>query len=76
MKKFLLFLLVFSVALFSTFANGEQEVTTEGVEIEVAIFDGGYGISYYEACAREMELTFPGIKVNVWGSPRVSEELR
>lgn len=45
-------------------------------EIEVAAFKGGYGIDFYEARAKEYEKLKPGVKTNVWGNPRVWEQLR
>ena len=47
-----------------------------GNEIEVAAFQGGYGIDFYEKAAREYEAAHPGIKIKVWGNPRVWDQLR
>lgn len=47
----------------------------EPVTLEVAAFKGGYGIDFYEKCAREFEALHPNIKVNVGGSPRVWDQL-
>jgi len=47
----------------------------ELVEIEVACFQGGYGLDFFETAAREYEAMHPGVTINVWGSPRVWEQL-
>ena len=45
-------------------------------EVEVASFQGGYGIDFFERAAREYEAKHPGVKIRVWGNPRVWEQLR
>jgi N-acetylglucosamine transport system substrate-binding protein len=45
-------------------------------QVEVAIFKGGYGIDFFEKAAREYEASHPGVKFNVWGNPRVWEQLQ
>jgi len=45
-------------------------------EVEVAVFKGGYGIDFFEKAAREYEAKHPGVKIKVWGNPRVWEQLR
>lgn len=44
--------------------------------LEVAAFEGGYGIDFYQQCAKEFEAKNPGLKIKVWGDPRVWEKLR
>src|SRR5690349_4249964 len=44
--------------------------------IEVAVFEGGYGIQWHKAVAREYERSHPGISVNLWGDPRVDEKIK
>jgi len=43
--------------------------------VEVAAFQGGYGIDFYGAAAQEYA-TKNNVEVNVWGNPRVWEQLR
>lgn len=51
-------------------------LSAQGVtEIEVACFQGGYGIDFFEQCAREYEQAHPDIKINLWGNPRVWEQI-
>lgn len=45
-------------------------------EVEVAIFRGGYGLDFFEKAAREYEAAHPGVKIKVWGNPRVWEQLQ
>ena len=47
----------------------------EQITLEVACFRGGYGIDHYEKCAREFEKLHPNVKINLWGSPRVWDQL-
>ncbi len=47
-----------------------------GKELEAASFKGGYGIDFFETAAKEYEAKHPGVKIKVWGDPRVWEKLR
>ena len=47
-----------------------------GINLEIAVFEGGYGIQWHKQVARDYEKLHPGIKVNVWGDPRVDEKIR
>jgi len=44
--------------------------------LEFAIFEGGYGLGWHERTSRAYEALAPGVRVSLWGSPRVSEKLR
>lgn len=44
--------------------------------MEVQAFQGGYGIDFYQAAAKEFEAKNPELKVTVEGNPRVWEQLR
>lgn len=46
------------------------------MELEVACFQGGYGIDFFEQRAREYEKLHPDVKIKLWGNPRVWEQLR
>ena len=59
---------VFTLSAFASHA-------AEPVEIEVACFKGGYGIDFFEQCAREYEAANPGVRIKLWGNPRVWEQL-
>jgi len=54
-----------------------QSGTANGKKlVEVSVFQGGYDIDFWEACARQYEETHPEVKVNLWGDPRNAEKLR
>ena len=69
-----------AVVVFGCAKAPEQDV------LEIAVFQGGYGIDFFEQKAREFEqkhadkLTPEGadkpLKIKMWGSPRVWEQLR
>ena len=46
------------------------------ITLEVAVFEGGYGIEWHKSVAREYEKLHPGIRINLWGDPRVDEKLK
>lgn len=58
--------------------DGKPVVATGNPQgaIEVAAFQGGYDIDFYQKAAQEFEKAHPGVKVTVWGNPRVWEQLR
>lgn len=47
----------------------------EVIEIEFATFLGGFGIDFFEDCARQYEQLHPNVKIKFWGNPRVWEQL-
>jgi len=48
----------------------------EKIKLEVAAFEGGYGIGFYQEVGKQFEVLHPEIAVNVWGNPRIGEQLR
>lgn len=56
-------------------AAGEKPAKLAG-KLEVAAFKGGYGIDFYEATAKEFGQKHPELKIEVWGNPRVWEQLK
>ena len=44
--------------------------------LDVPVFEGGNGINYFVETARRFESTRPGVTVNVYGSPRVQDQVR
>ena len=44
--------------------------------VEVAVFEGGYGIEWHKQMARQYERLHPGIRINLWGDPRVDEKIK
>jgi N-acetylglucosamine transport system substrate-binding protein len=49
--------------------------SSDPIEIEIASFQGGYGIDFFEDCARRYEQLHPNVKIKFWGNPRVWEQL-
>jgi ABC-type glycerol-3-phosphate transport system substrate-binding protein len=54
----------------------ERTQATAVVTVEVAIFEGGYGVEWHRRVAREYERLHPNIRINLWGDPRVDEKLK
>jgi ABC-type sugar transport system permease subunit/ABC-type glycerol-3-phosphate transport system substrate-binding protein len=48
----------------------------EPVRLDVPVFDGGYGITFYAETARLFEEARPGVLVHVYGNPRIQDQLR
>jgi ABC-type sugar transport system permease subunit/ABC-type glycerol-3-phosphate transport system substrate-binding protein len=46
------------------------------VELDIPVFYGGYGLAFYEETARLFEAERPGVKVNLYGDPRVTDRVR
>jgi N-acetylglucosamine transport system substrate-binding protein len=44
--------------------------------LEVRVFQGGYGVDFFERAAREYEHAHPGVKIDLQGDPRIWEQLR
>jgi len=58
---------------------GQKKTTGKAggkIEIEVASFQGGWGLDFFEYAAREYEKLHPNVKIKVWGNPRIWEQLR
>lgn len=45
-------------------------------DLEVVAFKGGFGIDFYEQCAKEFQAKNPGLKIKLEGNPRTWEQLR
>ncbi len=45
-------------------------------ELDVPVFDGGYGMAFYGETARQFEELRPGVRVHVYGSPRIQDQVR
>jgi raffinose/stachyose/melibiose transport system permease protein len=46
------------------------------VELDIPVFTGGYGITFYEETARQFEALRPGVRVHVYGDPRIQDQVR
>ena len=45
-------------------------------ELDIPVFEGGYGTAFYEETARQFEALRPGVRVHVYGNPRIQDQLR
>jgi len=45
------------------------------VDLDIPIFAGGYGTAYYEETARQFEALRPGVKIRIYGDPRIGIQI-
>src|SRR5271155_2216730 len=45
------------------------------VELDIPVFAGGYGTAYYEESARQFEALRPGVKIRIYGDPRIGIQI-
>src|SRR5687768_139319 len=45
-------------------------------DLEVRVFQGGFGVDFYAKAAKEYERAHPGVKIDLEGDPRIWEQLR
>ncbi|XID92052.1 carbohydrate ABC transporter substrate-binding protein [Paenibacillaceae bacterium WGS1546] len=48
----------------------------ENMELNVAVFQGGYGREYWDQIAEEFMNDYPGTKINITASPKIAELIR
>jgi raffinose/stachyose/melibiose transport system permease protein len=46
------------------------------VTLDIPLFAGGYGTAFYEETARQFEALRPGVRVNLYGDPRIADKVR
>jgi raffinose/stachyose/melibiose transport system permease protein len=46
------------------------------LQLDVPVFEGGYGTAFYEETARRFEGLRPGVRVHVYGNPRIQDQIR
>ncbi len=51
-------------------------VRAADVTLDIPVFSGGYGTAFYEETARQFEALRPGVKVNLYGDPRIADQVR
>ena len=52
------------------------EPDAAGSTFEVALFEGAFSLYWYRQMAAQYEALNPGLHINMWGSPRVSDKVR
>ena len=77
MKRILPAVCVLAILLVVIVGCAKKQTAQKGqIQLEVASFQGGFGLDFFEYAAREYEKTHPNVKINLWGNPRVWEQLR
>lgn len=79
MRRILLVLCIMAFVAASIVGCGKKETAKQDkgkIELEVASFQGGFGLDFFEYAAKEYEKTHPNVSIKVWGNPRVWEQLR
>ena len=66
----------FSLLAPATLHATQQASAPTRPSIEVAIFEGGEGMQFYEECQREYGRLRPEVDVNLYGDPRIDDKLR
>jgi raffinose/stachyose/melibiose transport system permease protein len=46
------------------------------VELDIPVFAGSYGVGFYQQTARRFESLHPGLKILLYGDPRIEDKLR
>jgi N-acetylglucosamine transport system substrate-binding protein len=65
-----------AAALLGSGCSLEPNNPKRAITLEVAVFEGGYGIEWHKSVARKYEKHHPGIRVNLWGDPRIVDKIR
>jgi len=45
------------------------------VVLDIPVFSGGYGTTYYEETARRFEALRPGVRIRLYGDPRIADQV-
>ncbi len=64
------------VTFFLTLIFAYTLFAEEPIEIDIPIFEGGYGVKFYQDVARAFEREHPGVKINLYGDPRMQDQVR
>ena len=77
MKRLLSAICVLAILLIFVVGCAKKQAAEKGkIQLEVASFQGGFQLDFFEYAAREYEKTHPNVQIKVWGNPRVWEQLR
>jgi len=57
-------------------ASSEGGKKFENMELNVAVFQGGYGREYWDTIAEDFMKDYPGTKINITASPKIAELVR
>lgn len=56
--------------------SGTESASQGEVELQVAVFEGGYGRAYWDAVAEEFEAANPGVTVVIQANPQIGDVIR
>ncbi|RAV21046.1 carbohydrate ABC transporter substrate-binding protein [Paenibacillus contaminans] len=56
-------------------ATGDKQ-QFENKELNIAVFEGGYGKAYWEEVVRRFEADYPGVKVNMTANPKIMDIIK
>ena len=45
------------------------------VVLDIPVFSGGYGTTFYEETARQFEVLRPGVEIRLYGDPRIADQV-
>lgn len=80
MKKRVLSISIAAALLAGTIAGSTsvmaEEVEFENKELNIAIFEGGYGPDYWNEMVAKFEEAYPGVTVNMQISPKIGDLIR
>ncbi len=76
MKKTMRTLLALTLGIALLCGCACAEAGLENKELNIAIFEGGYGSSYWETIVERFEAAYPGVKVNMQISPQIGDIIR
>ncbi|QYM79008.1 extracellular solute-binding protein [Horticoccus luteus] len=51
-------------------------VSAHATTLDIPVFAGGYGISFYQETARAFETERPGVTIELYGDPRITDQVR
>ena len=70
-----IYLCVFCALLGCDAIRRTPEASTDTV-VEVAVFEGGYGIGWHQDVAAKWTAANPGVTIDLWGDPRVVDKVK
>ncbi len=66
-------ILLFGLLLVGARADARRD---EPLTLDIPVLVAGYGAEFFEETAREFEKLRPGVRVNIYGDPRINDQVR
>jgi ABC-type sugar transport system permease subunit/ABC-type glycerol-3-phosphate transport system substrate-binding protein len=77
LAKWVLFCLFFGAITLASAGVGNAQVNDARTHrIEIPIFEGGGGVAFFSQAAREYEKIRPDVSVDLYGDPRIADQVR